>query len=401
MRCSGSSAVFFALLAIVAGVAHAQSPPTTPIRIGTSLSATPPAFVIRPAIFTPPVLNPAKLRPLPTLFPSPRFRAMAGESAGPYDDGPIEEGAPTWNTAIGIRALASNVPNPPYGTGNTASGYYALNSNLSGFRNTASGALAMQNNTSGSQNTASGFSALGSNTTGFDNTASGYGALSSNTTGSENTATGLLALSYNTEGFKNSATGVLALLSNTTGSSNTASGDFALWRNTTGSYNTAVGSGAGGDLIDGNFNVYLGAWVEGEAHESNTIRIGAPYETLGELPRGHNRTFIAGIVENPWRALPTSAALVGVEPDGRLGALDPASFKGDKGDTGPEGPQGPQGPEGPQGPTGPGLVSGSLLQLVAGATPPAGYVFLGSHEMTLRTPGTKKTTVTVNVYRMQ
>ena len=47
---------------------------------------------------------------------------------------------------------------------------------------------------------------------------------------------------------------------------------------------------------------------------------------------------------------------------------------------GPMGPQGPQGEIGPTGPPGPVTeqVSGSLLMMVPGAVPPAGYVPVGT-----------------------
>lgn len=81
MRCLRSSAVFIALVLIPAGVAQAQTA-STPIRLATSLSATPPAFVIRPALIGPLAPSSATLRTLPA-FPSPRLNAMAGEGAGP------------------------------------------------------------------------------------------------------------------------------------------------------------------------------------------------------------------------------------------------------------------------------------------------------------------------------
>jgi hypothetical protein len=60
------------------------------------------------------------------------------------------------------------------------------------------------------------------------NTADGWQALSSNITGGSNTAIGAGALFSNT-GDGNTATGLGALLSNTTASDNTAHGSFALF----------------------------------------------------------------------------------------------------------------------------------------------------------------------------
>jgi hypothetical protein len=141
-------------------------------------------------------------------------------------------------TALGREALASVNAGVP---GNTAIGYEALRSTVTGVANTATGSEALRSNTSGSFNTASGNEALQSNSTGSYNTASGHMALYSNTTGSRNTALGCYALGSNTSGIYNTASGYGALRHNTTGSSNTAGGELALYSNTTGFSNTANG----------------------------------------------------------------------------------------------------------------------------------------------------------------
>jgi hypothetical protein len=140
------------------------------------------------------------------------------------------------------------------GSYNTAHGYQALGSNNSGWLNTAHGASALTSNTSGNYNTAVGAQALLSNTEAEENTAIGFEALYANTA-SGNTAAGSSALSSNTTGGGNTATGYWALVYNTTGQYNTANGSGALYGNSTGSNNTAVGyealygSYAGGDNI--------------------------------------------------------------------------------------------------------------------------------------------------------
>src|SRR6202453_805493 len=116
---------------------------------------------------------------------------------------------------------------------------FAGNSTMTGSGNTASGPYALASNTTGSYNVAVGPSALGSNTTGLSNTASGIYALFLNTTGGSNTASGNQALYSNTTANGNTASGNQALYSNTTGASNTAAGGGALFSNTTGSHNTA------------------------------------------------------------------------------------------------------------------------------------------------------------------
>jgi hypothetical protein len=75
-----------------------------------------------------------------------------------------------------------------------------------------------------------------------DNTALGVSALQTDTVGSGNTATGVRALFLNTSGTDNVASGRDALRSNTTGNFNTVEGQRAMFRSTTGNQNTIVGS---------------------------------------------------------------------------------------------------------------------------------------------------------------
>ena len=72
--------------------------------------------------------------------------------------------------------------------------------------------------------------------------------------------------------------------------------------------------------------------------------------------------------------------------------------QGPQGAPGAPGPIGPMGPAGPEGPPGPTWPAGSLLYLLAGATPPPGFTFLGTFTQKLSVPGNDPT-VTIRVYR--
>ena len=152
---------------------------------------------------------------------------------------------PFLNTAIGTGTLVNLImaPDGSTGAGNTAAGYFALNSNTTGVNNTAVGVNALQYNTTGTNNTAIGGDALILNTTGQYNTAFGVNALSYNN-GNFNTASGLQALFRNTTGSNNTASGMFSLFNNGTGNDNTASGVNALWGNTAANSNTALGMNA-------------------------------------------------------------------------------------------------------------------------------------------------------------
>jgi Chaperone of endosialidase len=214
------------------------------------------------------------------------------------------------------------------GTGNTATGFQALYSNINGTVNTAVGDRALYYNTLGNDNIAVGGSALGSNTTGSSNTAIGQGALLSNSIDSGNTAVGFDALennysinntalgntavgfealqesttccstavgsgalqsnttkpndafgygalNNNTTGDNNAAVGDLALNQNTEGNSNIALGQRALYSNTTGSENTAVGSTALSSNTTGNDLTCIGYACTASDSITNGTAIGA------------------------------------------------------------------------------------------------------------------------------
>jgi hypothetical protein len=223
------------------------------------------------------------------------------------------------NTATGVMTLASN----SYGYGNTANGSFALWQNTTGNSNTASGETALQYNTTGTENTASGANALYYNTTGDNNTASGANALYFNISGSQNTADGMYALSSNTTGAYNTAAGSNALFSNTTGQYNIASGAGTLGANTTGNGNTAIGAGALAANSTGGNNIALGYYAGssitvgyrnidignvGARLDAGTIRIGTSSE--------HTATYIAGI-----SSAHVTGSAVYISSTGQLGVL--------------------------------------------------------------------------------
>jgi hypothetical protein len=162
-----------------------------------------------------------------------------------------------------------------FGTGNTALGVSALDSNITGASNVAIGALALTVNTGGDFNTAIGHSALFANTTGFSNTAVGQLALAANTSGGNNIALGVSALESNTTGGDNTAVGRLALTTNIDGTSNTAVGRSSLFSNASGTGNTAVGQLALAANTGGGNNIALGAAAGlNPTNSSNSIFIG-------------------------------------------------------------------------------------------------------------------------------
>jgi hypothetical protein len=275
--------------------------------------------------------------PPPAASPAP---LIVEEDVAPYRtalgyhvlDADTGTGAGTYNTGLGFYALTNNttgynntatgdfaLTTNTEGYDNTASGVSALTYNTTGHYNTANGKMALAHNTTGSSNTASGTQALYSNTEGYYNTASGAGALYSNTTGYQNTASGTQALYSNTEGVYNTASGVGTLYFNTTGYANTASGQTALLLNTTGVYNTGVGFGAGDHAL-GSHNIFLGAQVSGTANDTNTMRLGLPYDGTN----GQNQTFIAGI----YGTAVSNYLPVVIDPNGQLGTVNPQSGGG-------------------------------------------------------------------------
>ena len=156
--------------------------------------------------------------------------------------------------------------------GNSAFGYTAFISNVSGYYNTAIGEGALHDNASGLGNTAIGFNALVATSDGFENSALGWHSLLSNTHGSYNTAMGGNALPANVTGNTNNAFGDSALFYNSSGSDNTAVGAAALGSNTTGTYNTAIGNYA--DVTSGGLTNAMAIGYNAKVESSNKVRIG-------------------------------------------------------------------------------------------------------------------------------
>ncbi len=320
------------------------------------------------------------------------------------------------NTVLGTSALNSNTS----GVHNVAIGYQALFNNTEGYFNVANGSFTLHQNVLGDFNVATGAQALRLNV-GDMNTATGALALESNLGGNENVANGYLALHDNSGGSNNVAVGSHALYANQHGTGNVAVGRAALYQGVTGSSNTAIGAGAmqngigngntalGGWALasiagegnvavgesagsfagDGSFNIFLGAAVYGNSDDTHTIRIGAPYGPwAGSYTSfsGQNKTYVAGIVETP---LTSDYSVVGVQPDGRLGTLEPEQFRGE------------EGPPGPSGLPGAGFVRGSLLIMLKGITPPPGFALLGTTQLVLKAANGKSSAVQVSVYQMQ
>jgi hypothetical protein len=194
-----------------------------------------------------------------------------------------------YNTAFGADALYTDPD--PYGI--TAIGYKAL------YANTTNG----QN---GSGNTAVGFEAAQSNQSGYSNTAIGSNALQANTTGSANTAMGLQALASNVGGSGNTALGVDALILNASGQGNTAVGRDALYDVNGGGENIALGDEAGWNVTSGSYNIEIGN--AGAYGDSGAIRIGS----IGQ----QSTAYIQGIYNTP-----LSGSTVVVTSTGQLGIL--------------------------------------------------------------------------------
>ena len=155
-----------------------------------------------------------------------------------------------------------------------------------------------------------GIGALLNITTGTGNTASGWLALQSNTTGAANTANGEVALQNNTTGVWNTASGAGALQNNTTGSSNTAIGVVALFNNTTGNSNIAIGYRPAINVDGGNSNnIHIGNG--GSFSDNGAIRIGTPGLQSSFFAAG-----VRGVTTGSNNAVP-----VMIDSNGQLGTV--------------------------------------------------------------------------------
>ena len=150
------------------------------------------------------------------------------------------------------------------------------------------------------------------NTAGSGNTAVGFAALESNASGPNNTAIGYQALYSNSAGKGNAAQGVNALYSNTTGIRNLGIGSNALYDNATGSYNVALGFDAGYDAT-GNDNIYINN--VGVGGESQTLRLGTQ-GTAGVVGSGILTAYIAGVATSQ-----VTGSAVYVTSAGQFGVL--------------------------------------------------------------------------------
>ena len=188
---------------------------------------------------------------------------FVGEGAGINDDLSSNN-----NTAVGYGALTTNMT----GYNNTAVGSGAGSSISIGYFNVAIGTDALNSNISGVANVAVGESALESSLAGY-NVAVGWLALTSNTTGNSNTAIGNGSMDSNISGNYNVGVGSGSLAGNTSGGYNVAVGVGTLWRNTTGEHNVGLGFQAGYNCVSGNRNVFIGYQAGGNETGSDKLYI--------------------------------------------------------------------------------------------------------------------------------
>jgi hypothetical protein len=304
--------------------------------------------------------------------------SFIGDHAGHYNS------TGSFNSFLGFGAGYSNTT----ASDNSFFGHHAGFSNTTGLGNSFLGYEAGYANTTGWDNSFLGYQAGYSNTTGDGNSFFGHYAGYANTTGYNNSFLGYGAGYSSTTGYWNTFLGLEAGFYNTTGNYNTATGLAALSFNSTGKYNTALGTSSGHNSTTGNYNIFLGAFVEGTAADTNTIRIGLPYDASTQV--GQNQAYMAGIVENPLSPSDGPMA-VGILPDGRLGTLPsvvplqttissglPTQVQPTAAETAP--------------------VAGSLLFLSSGATPPSGYTLMGHTDFDLKMAGNKHSSITIDVY---
>ena len=84
-----------------------------------------------------------------------------------------------------------------------------------------------------------------------------------------------------------------------------------------------MGLNAGLFATTGSYNVFLGAGVSGTSSDTNTMRLGLPYDSASGV--GQNQTFIAGVVGT---VLTTPAVQVFIDANGQLGTLTPPVVTG-------------------------------------------------------------------------
>jgi hypothetical protein len=166
---------------------------------------------------------------------------------------PASAGNGAWNTAFGVRSLAS------------------MNQ---GVQNVAIGPMCMMY-TEGSHNTALGYSALKFSVKGQENTALGYKSFAANGTGSGNTGVGFRTATTQLRGAYNTAIGHTALPSVQAGDYNTAIGYRAGIVNIAGSTNTYVGALAGYDTGgSGSYTGQVAIGAETRVYGIESVSIG-------------------------------------------------------------------------------------------------------------------------------
>jgi hypothetical protein len=134
-------------------------------------------------------------------------------------------------------------------------------------------------------NTKTGSGAGAKITTGVNNTANGFKALGSDISGSFNTSVGSFSMAFS-NGSNNTSVGFQSLFRNKSGNFNTALGDGALLNNLSGNFNIAVGEDAGFRVKTGSNNIHIGN--KGLATDAGQVRIGTPGI--------HKNTFLAGVI---------------------------------------------------------------------------------------------------------
>ena len=245
----------------------------------------------------------------------PGARALVPPPDGGYTGGNTAEGDGALSSlSVGAINVRGN-----FGVDNTALGYQALFSDVTGDRNTATGSQALFHNTTvssltGHNNTANGYRALYWNQVGTDNTAVGANALLNNLSGNFNTATGGGALFHSDANIGNTADGYRALYSNIYGQGCTAVGYQALYSNSNsisieGDFNTAVGCQALSNNASGGGNLALGVNAGiGITTANNVIAIGTAAANVS------NSCYIGNI----WNQ-PGGSQAVYVNSEGKLG----------------------------------------------------------------------------------
>lgn len=193
------------------------------------------------------------------------YCAFIGDGAGTSSTG-------DYNTAIGYRALYSNIT----GESNTAIGFYSLYYGQNGVGNMAIGRSSQYghavNTTGNNYNVSIGYIALQFNETGDRNIAMNYGALRNNTTGNDNTAIGYYA------GYTNQ-----------TGSYNTFIGREAGEKNTA-SFNTFIGMRAGEETIGGQKNLFIG-YETGTTNTTGDFNVYLGHQA-GQTSTGSSNVFL-------------------------------------------------------------------------------------------------------------